>query len=387
MITLKVNTLVIGAGPAGSACSISLLKAGVDCLLVDKARFPRVKLCGGLFTSKSQECLRTLLGDSVYEDCMKQVTCSHEDKLVMWRGLHPFVSTQVVDPIVLIDRPKLDNFLVTHYRDLGGKMIEGDGLATIDFGAHRAVLASGQEVEYEHLVVADGSNSRVRHLLKQYDSDLNIPPLRCLTTLEVNVDRADYPEAKDVNIHFDVVPHTYAWSFSKGDKVCLGLGRLPGQTFDIQKYFAEFLQQLGIKNLDKYPLKGALIPYCEPCGEVKRYDLLFAGDAAGLVEPMTFEGIFYALQSGVYSAQHIARGEDYTLLLKPLVTTIRRARFYQKLILGPEFMMRIVYRCGQKSHRFIAKYYSENIDHLPTESFTKQAIRIIFKFVKHRILS
>lgn len=385
MSTLEVNTLIIGAGPAGSACSISLLKAGVDCLLVDKARFPRVKLCGGLFTSKSQACLHDLLGDEVYKDCMQVVTCSRENDLVMWRGQQPLIRTHLPKPIVLIDRPKLDNYLVDHYRRSGGKLIEDDGLKSIDFQAHQATLTSGQIIHYKHLVAADGCNSRVRHLLEASDPALHIPQ-QSVTSLEINVDRADYAEAKDVNIYFDVVPHSYAWSFSKGDKVCLGLIRMPGQDFDLQQRFTEFLQQLGVRNLNKYPLKGAMLPYCKSFDSVDSLALTFAGDAANLVEPMTFEGIFYALQSGVYAAQSIAEGRNYSQLLRPLVKTIGRAGFYQNLILGSDFMMRIVYRCAHKSDRFIARYYSQNIDLLPTESFFKQAARIIYKFAKHRIV-
>ena len=63
----KVDVLIIGAGPAGSVCGYLLQKAGVSCLLVDHATFPRDKICGGGLTPKCWKLLEELIPDFKYE--------------------------------------------------------------------------------------------------------------------------------------------------------------------------------------------------------------------------------------------------------------------------------------------------------------------------------
>ena len=59
--------LIAGAGPAGTACGIELRRKNWDCLLVDPAKFPRDKLCGGGLTPKAQKVLADMLPDMVYD--------------------------------------------------------------------------------------------------------------------------------------------------------------------------------------------------------------------------------------------------------------------------------------------------------------------------------
>ena len=113
--------------------------------------------------------------------------------------------------IVLIDRPKFDGWMVRHYEQSGGKLIEGDGLVSVDFANGVARLSSGREISYRNMIAADGANGTVERLLKPARWDASRGNSLCL---EVNVDRADCPDADGVQIHFGVVPHSYAWSFA-----------------------------------------------------------------------------------------------------------------------------------------------------------------------------
>ena len=63
----KVDVLIVGAGPAGSTCGYLLKKAGIDCLLIDRAKFPRDKLCGGGLTPKCWKLLEELIPGYKYE--------------------------------------------------------------------------------------------------------------------------------------------------------------------------------------------------------------------------------------------------------------------------------------------------------------------------------
>jgi thioredoxin reductase len=63
----KIDVLIVGAGPAGSVCGYLLAKAGVSCLLIDHATFPRDKICGGGLTPKCWKLLEELIPGIKYE--------------------------------------------------------------------------------------------------------------------------------------------------------------------------------------------------------------------------------------------------------------------------------------------------------------------------------
>ena len=151
---ISVKVLIVGGGPSGSTCGITLQKAGVDCCIVDKAKFPRVKLCAGLFTHKSQKCLLDVLGPADYAEAMRQVLASEEEEFGLWMRDKNLIScnqpatakllgvpqdgTGWDGHIRLVNRPVLDNYLLRYYQRLGGKILEGDGLKEIDFAQEKS---------------------------------------------------------------------------------------------------------------------------------------------------------------------------------------------------------------------------------------------------------
>ncbi len=389
------NTLIIGGGPSGSSCGITLTKGGVDCCIVDKYSFPRTKLCAGLFTGKSQMCLSSVLGHSVYEDALKKCLVAKEERFALYKKTYELVSCDLTSErnkpvslryddcrIKLVDRPLLDEFLVRHFCSLGGTLIEGDAVKTIDFETKVATLVSGTTIRYENLVAADGANSPTEKMLAAYDNSFKKKGESALC-LEINVDRADL-DIHGVNIYFDVVEGSYAWSFSKGEKVCLGLVKLPWQKdVDANKRMRDFCSQLGVANMDKYPLRGAMLPFGNimPC-PVYSDNTYFIGDAAGLVEPLTGEGIYYALQSGQYAGESILKGgvDAYMESVKYLHSLIKKGCFYQSL-LEKKWATRFFFNHAPRNARFISHFYLSQIEHATLDSFAK----IIWKYKRGRV--
>ena len=380
----RTDFLIVGAGPSGSAAGISLRNEGKECVVVDKARFPRVKLCGGLFTGKSQGVLRSLLGEEKYGECMEQCMTNTERRFSLWHtdveGSRRLVEVEPRREIVLIDRPRFDEWMLRHCEALGAQTTEGDGVASIDFGNRTARLQSGREIAYGTLIAADGANGTVERLMTATEQrrrrrwDATRGNSLCL---EVNVERADCPDAEGVQIHFGVVPHSYAWSFAKGDKVCLGLVKLVGTEIDIQQVFRQFLHRVGVRNIDRYPLRGAMIPFgnCMPDPACDAHGILFAGDAARLVEPLTGEGIFYALQSGVYAAQSNGDTSRYRIAIAHLHRLIRKGGRYQRWFMSSPLHSLM---CSQahKHPAFIEHFYSTQIEQACLDSFPK----IVWKY-------
>ncbi len=395
MEPISVKVLIIGGGPSGSSCGITLQKAGVDCCIVDKAKFPRVKLCAGLFTHKSQESLLSILGPEVYANAMSQVLVSKEKEFSLWLrdkklvGCNqPHTAELIGVPddgtgwdgyIHLVDRPTLDNYLLRHYQELGGQLIEGNGLKDINFENKIATLSSGQTISYQYLVAADGAASRTENLLKKYSKDfLGKGPGTC-TCLEINVDREDL-DNDGVRIYFDIIPKSYAWLFAKGKKVCLGLVKLYNEDIDLQASMRDFCKMLGVKNIEKYPFKGALLPF----GNVMKKPLwkdhvLFVGDAAGLVEPLTGEGIFYALQSGYDAAKSLISGNlaEYLSSADVLHAIIKKGCGYQKMLESPVFS-KFLFEHASRNERFITYFYHTQIEQRSTTPFWMTCLKYKF---------
>ena len=109
-----VDVVIVGAGPAGSVCGCLLKKAGVDCLVVDHATFPRDKICGGGLTSKAWHLLESLMPELSYD----YNPVYHLRLDVDGKAHCEFKTT---DPIRIVQRKEFDYTLLRHYQELGGQ--------------------------------------------------------------------------------------------------------------------------------------------------------------------------------------------------------------------------------------------------------------------------
>ncbi|MCR5314131.1 MAG: geranylgeranyl reductase family protein [Bacteroidaceae bacterium] len=388
------NTLIIGGGPSGSSCGITLLKHGHDCCIVERSTFPRVKLCAGLFTHKSQECLKSILGPNVYTEVMRKSLMSQESVFSLYKGMQPLVSCNLQKEdnqptslrytdcrISLVNRPVLDDLLVKNFVSLGGILLDNDAVKDIDFAKKTAILASGRTITYEHLVAADGANSITERALAAYDKTF-VKKDKSALCIEINVDKDDV-DVTGVNIYFDIVKGSYAWAFAKGEKVCIGLVKLPWQeNTDVQHTMLDFCSRLGVRNMEKYPLRGAMLPFGNIMPRpVWNDNVFFVGDAAGLVEPLTGEGIYYALQSGQYAGESIVNGgtDSYIDKVAYLHGLIKKGRYYQSL-LEMKLPSRFFFRHAPRNGRFISYFYLTQIEHATLDPFWK----IIWKYKRKK---
>lgn len=385
----QFKTLIVGGGPSGTSCGISLLNLGHDCCIVDRHTFPRVKLCAGLFTGKSQECLRSVLGDMAYAEIIRKSLMSREREFSLWKGKTSLVTCDLMDDaciprslrstdcrIMLVDRPVLDESLIRHFVSLGGVVIEGDAVMDVDFGSKVVRLSSGDTVRYENIVAADGALSLVERKLCAFDKSF-VGKGKSSLCLEINVDRKDL-DINGANIYFDVVRGSYAWAFSKGEKVCVGLVKLPWERdVDIKDVMRRFCDGIGLKNQDKYKVQGAMLPFGNfMATPAWRDSVYFVGDAAGLVEPLTGEGIYYALQSGKYAAESIMSGGTDVYINKVLYlhSLIKKGRFYQSL-LEMSLPLRFFFRHAPRNKHFISYFYLTQIEHACLDPFWKIIMR------------
>ncbi len=383
--------LVVGAGPSGIACALRLQQAGQDVCVVDKACFPREKLCGGLLTHKTRVLLRTLLG-ARYDEALREAGATRHDTITLWNGMRRMVAVNlpseldrmasqtcldmrelpVDDPcICVVQRPRLDNCLVEHFKQQGGEMLEGDGVVDVDFDNRVVTLASGRRLAYRRLVVCDGANSHVAHLLQRQKS-CRLDNGRKTLCCEINVDPADV-DVRGIHVHVGAVAKSYAYVFSKQDAVCIGLCKVFEADFNAKASLLRFCKDIGVRNLDRYPVKGAMIPRKTSVKDPVWQDSVFlAGDAAGLIDYPTAEGLYFAYQTGVDVAEALLAGDAalYRQRYRSLYRYVRGSEFYQRLTTHPRFLS-VMQGKAERHSGFVAYFYLMRIESLCRHSFLR----------------
>jgi len=308
---LDVDLLVVGAGPAGVAAALTAHRAGLRVRCVDRATFPRDKTCGDGLTAGALRWLEHLgvpvpaLRETQPVDTV--VVRSPSGRLVVLPmpadGHHA-----VVTP-----RAGLDAALVARAREEGIEVAEGEAVAAAAIGHDGVVVTHGDRTTRARAVVAaDGHYSAVRRLVDpETPTDLG----------SSHAFRQYFRGVRDrrlwVIFEPDLLPG-YAWVFPlPGDRANVGFG--VSRDADTRgKALATIWREL----LDRPAVRAVLGPDAEPEDRHRAWPIpavfeptrltagpvLFAGDAAGVVDPMTGEGVAQALETGVLAARAVAAG-------------------------------------------------------------------------------
>ena len=286
---MTYDVAIVGAGPAGSACAASCAAAGLRTLLLDRARFPREKVCGDCLNPACWPIFDRLgVSDAVLalpHARLQSVEFIGLDGRTIALPLPPAERGEIA-----VSRALLDDVLLRRAAALGAEVRQG---ATVTGVAPEwRIETSEDNFTARHLVAADGRNSTVARLL-----GLQPPATRDRVGLQTHApDRVGF--AGKVALQF--LPRGYAGIADIGDSrlnLCLvarsaHLDELKGWAAD---RFALPPDQ-GWRSMT--PLTRRAIPPVHG-------SLLLVGDAARVVEPFTGEGISYALTSGTLAAECI----------------------------------------------------------------------------------
>ena len=288
------DVVVIGAGPAGASAAYAAAVTGRRVLLLEKAELPRYKTCGGGIIGPSRDALPPGF-ELPLRDRVMAVTFSLNGRLARTRRSKNML-------FGLINRPEFDQGLVESAVDAGARVrtgvtvsrVEQHGPSVPDRRTVAVVLNDGGVVLARAVVGADGSASRIgAHVGVKLDQvDLGLEA-------EIPVpDTVAEDWAGRVLIDWGPLPGSYGWVFPKGDTLTVGVISARGEGAGTKRYLQDFIARLGLAGFEPSISSGHLTRCRTDDSPLSRGRVLVCGDAAGLLEPFTREGISFALRSG-----------------------------------------------------------------------------------------
>lgn len=339
-MSASFDVLIAGAGPAGCAAAFDLARAGKRVLLLDRRSFPRPKACACGLTRKTLQALRYAV-DPVVERVCEEIVLQRPaagDTGIASRGADVRVRSKTPIAAMAV-RERFDAFCLkqTLGAAANGGSVELRKIESIvalreDSDAVELTIATinGEQVlRAPVLIGADGSNGQVRRL----SSDTRAAEAKSTgsepawyargfaleATVPYNVLPTTLPAgdgAHDLVFDFSPLPGGYGWLFPKGDHINIGVGAFaPGEGSDgadlklvTRALLEDYTRaKLGV-SLAQHGLAGTVTGQHLGMGGhryVPRGRVLLAGDAAGLVDPLTGEGIHSAVVSGQAAAAAI----------------------------------------------------------------------------------
>ena len=301
---------MVGAGPAGATAAHAAAATGRRVLLLEKAELPRYKTCGGGIIGPSRDALPPGF-DLPLRDRVHAVTFS-------LNGRHARTKRSRQMLFGLINRPEFDAGLVDSARDAGAEVrtgvtvsrVEQHGPGVPDRRTVAVVVTNGgtadrrEETVFARAVVgADGSASRIgAHVgVKLHQVDLGLES-------EIPVPASVAEDwAGRVLIDWGPLPGSYGWVFPKGDSLTVGVISARGDGGATKRYMDDFVARLGLSGFEPSVSSGHLTRCRADDSPLSRGRVLVCGDAAGLLEPWTREGISYALRSGRLAGEWAVR--------------------------------------------------------------------------------
>ncbi len=311
----KYDVIVLGAGPAGSTCALLLAKAGARVLVLERSRLPRDKPCGGGVTLRASAWapldVSSVVERTVYGARFSLALGPHFDR---W---HPLPLTYMTR------RSRLDSFLASAAAEAGADLHDGEAAQALEADGAGMTVRSALDAYRAGVVVgADGANglaSRSLGARETYEEAV---------ALEGN---ASVPDAvleewrELVALDLGGLAGGYGWVFPKGDHLNVGVGAWKYAASTLRPKLEALCRRYGLSPASLWGLRGHHLPLRRPDSPLARGPVLLVGDAAGLVDPLSGEGIHMAFLSSRLAAEAIVpylegRSPD----LRPYVEAVER---------------------------------------------------------------
>ncbi len=306
---MRYDIAIVGGGPAGAMAGINLIDSGLRVLILDRARFPRMKPCGGGISCRVYRRFPYI------EALLRSIPTNFVNKVVFESPSGAVVEFESQDPLyAMIRRTEFDNALLDRCKHGGIEVREDITVSRVEMREEGACLTSttGEQFVADLVIGADGVNSTVA-----VHAGLRGP----WKPMQVAIDGTEESLLSDLSVRKDTMyvyygiggGYGYGYVFPKECHVNFGIGYLleyyknnvSEKPYEQHLRFLEHLKQSGVIAGDsqRQNFHAYILPVGGPLKNISADRILIAGDAAGFVNGFTAEGIYYAMLSGEHAGK------------------------------------------------------------------------------------
>jgi geranylgeranyl reductase len=282
----KYDVIIVGAGPAGLSCAETLAKGGKSVLVLEKNHEIGPKICAGGLTAKVEE--ENLMSLRNTDNVFRSINFYFSKTCRKLTKNTPIIAT--------IDRKKLGEIMLEKALKRGVEIKTEIEVKEIK---ENSIIINGQEIKFDYLIGADGSNSTVRKFLGIKTKKILVT-LQCIILQKVQ-------KFEKLEYFFDSkILNNCLWIFPHKDYTVIGggycLGSTPKKSFNFKNVFEKWLKNHQIEingiELESFPINFDYQGY-------QFGNKFLIGDAGGFASGLTGEGIYFAMVSGKEVAKKI----------------------------------------------------------------------------------
>ncbi len=350
----RFDALICGGGPAGACAAWKLAAGGARCLVLE-GHPSRRKVCGGALSARAKEMLTG--SGMLSTDDILSLSLREQDSMACCHGFEQLrLYRSPSGTVTMIDRGDLDGLLLQKAVSAGAELLAGDPVESACRSGAGVRTRSGRVFEARMTIAADGAagpvgmsfRTRRRRHPRGMGMEYFIPMTR------------GFPG--HIQIHFGLVPYGYAWVFPRRSDACVGIGCLGGgrSAPELLACLDGLVDRLGLEHPVPRIPEAAPIPVGPPDGNLGSGRVILAGDAAGLVDQLTGEGLSHAVESGLLAAGAMLGGWDRRRLVdvagRGCLRVVRQSRLARHLVFHPALRDRAMRGLREKD-KFFAGYW------------------------------
>lgn len=326
------DVIVIGGGPAGACAAWKLAQAGMTVAVLEKAVLPRYKVCGGGLVGRTMRSLPIDVRHVVEQEC-------RQARLDFVSSGLSFVTQRTIPVVSMVMRSEFDRTLLSAAQAAGAAIHEScvvESLSQHDDSV--TVMTAKGPMRAGFAVAADGALSPVARSIGWEDGRVLIPALEY--EVIVPFDRLRRFEGT-ARFDFDVISRGYGWVFPKRRHLSIGVLSMDKQRHGLHAAITRYMDLLGCTSPLSVERHGFVIPVRPRKGPFAKNRVLLVGDAAGFADPITGEGISYAVRSGLLAAESLIgeRSQEETvedayrrLVAQAILPDLRVGRILARLL-------------------------------------------------------
>lgn len=284
-VGFDAEVLVVGAGPAGSTAARTLAERGVNVIVVDRETFPRYKTCGGGIIGVTRSCVPS--GMPIRDEIYRASFSLKGNQTRTRESSTPIMAT--------VARDEFDDWLLREAIAEGAIFLPNTHIRSMKPKDDHVVLglSNGKQLTARYLVDASGTSSKIARQL-----GVNLKTVDLGLELEVETDMMDDRWRNQIHLDWGALPGSYGWLFPKGSLLTVGVIGAKGRPTELRNYLKTLVRQLDLENAPVHKDTGHLTRCRSSQSPLSGQRVLLVGDAAGLLEPWTREGISFATRSG-----------------------------------------------------------------------------------------